>query len=271
MLMSCGSEPKRLCRFLLQSCLDQGVQLHNPAIALSVSTDARDELASVRVGHTLDSTETDIPCTRLVITAGAWSPQVFKTLFQHSGYSLPVTSLAGHSLIVRSPAWNLHSTDPAKEPCYALFSTMGEGFSPEMISRLGGEIYIAGVNSSTLPLPKLPGEAQVLETEMAKLRVVADELVAVSGEEGEKGELEVVREAVCFRPVTPAGRPLLLRLSDEKLGINISTRPGSEGGVFVAAGHGPWGISLSLGTGKVMAEMIQGRELSADVGALGSI
>ena len=42
-----------------------------------------------------------------------------------------------------------------------------------------------------------------------------------------------------------------------------------DGGVFIAAGHGPWGISHSLGTGKVMAEMLEGEELSADVGALG--
>jgi glycine/D-amino acid oxidase-like deaminating enzyme len=40
-------------------------------------------------------------------------------------------------------------------------------------------------------------------------------------------------------------------------------------GVYVATGHGPWGISLSLGTGLVVAELAQGRPLSADISELG--
>jgi len=39
--------------------------------------------------------------------------------------------------------------------------------------------------------------------------------------------------------------------------------------VFLAAGHGPWGISNSLGTGKVMSEMIEGQETSVDIRGLG--
>ena len=45
-----------------------------------------------------------------------------------------------------------------------------------------------------------------------------------------------------------------------------ATRPG--GGVFVATGHGPWGVALSLGTGRVVAEMVLGRKTSVDVGVL---
>ena len=43
-------------------------------------------------------------------------------------------------------------------------------------------------------------------------------------------------------------------------------------GVFIAAGHGAWGISLSLGTGYVVAGLVEGRKkggLGADVGRLG--
>lgn len=42
-----------------------------------------------------------------------------------------------------------------------------------------------------------------------------------------------------------------------------------KGGVYVVSGHGPWGISLSLGTGWVVGEMVLGRETSVDVSALG--
>lgn len=73
---------------------------------------------------------------------------------------------------------------------------------------------------------------------------------------------------LCFRPVTNRGTPILGRIPDERLG-SIGTRGGSEGGVWLAAGHGPWGISLSLGSGKIMAEMIQGRSTSVSVSGLG--
>jgi glycine/D-amino acid oxidase-like deaminating enzyme len=62
--------------------------------------------------------------------------------------------------------------------------------------------------------------------------------------------------------------PILSQIPDEDLGGTV-TKPGADGGVFVAVGHGPWGISQSLGTGKVMAEMIEREKTSANVGALG--
>lgn len=276
------SDPLRLCNFLVQACLDRGVHLHQPAVALSVDTDVRDELARVRIGHTQDSTETDVPCTRLLVAAGAWSGTVFEALFPRSTMKLPISSLAGHSLVVRIPRemWQVmgkvYGGDQAVDKdaeggeggdagCHAVFSTSGDGFSPEVFSRVGGDIYVAGLNSASIPLPGLPTESKVSEKAVQKLRETADRIIA----SGQPSELEVVREALCFRPVTPSGRPVLCRVADKHLGIGTRTRPGSEGGVFLAAGHGPWGISLSLGTGKAMAEMMQGRALSADVSSLG--
>lgn len=85
-------DPFQLCHFLLNQCLENGVQLSQPAKAIAIMKDVRDELSSIRIADTQTSTETDVPCTRLVITAGAWSPQVFQevssrelipTLVQH--------------------------------------------------------------------------------------------------------------------------------------------------------------------------------------------
>lgn len=73
---------------------------------------------------------------------------------------------------------------------------------------------------------------------------------------------------MCYRPVTRRGSPILARIEDERLG-GFGTRGSGDGGVFVAAGHGPWGITNLLGTGKVMSEMIEGKEMSADVSRLG--
>lgn len=68
-------------------------------------------------------------------------------------------------------------------------------------------------------------------------------------------DLVVEREGLCWRPVTKKGTPIISEIN-------------GEGGVWIAAGHGAWGISLSLGTGCVLAEMVEGRECSVDVKGL---
>lgn len=228
---------------------------------ISISTDMRDTLSSVRIASTSDSTETDIPCTRLIIAAGAWSGQVFSYLFPQSKLKLPISSLAGHSLVVRSPRW-LSSHE--EQGCHAVFTTDAAGYSPEVFSRIGGEIYIAGLNSSSIPLPKLATESQIDEESIETLKTTATRLLGAPGKED---DLEVIRTGLCFRPVTNRGTPILGRVPEKHLGMGISTREG--GGVWIGAGHGPWGISLSLGTGKCLAEMVEGGKTSADVTGLG--
>ncbi|ORY67263.1 FAD dependent oxidoreductase [Pseudomassariella vexata] len=255
-------DPLQLSQFLLQKCLDSGVHLHQPAEAISIRTDVCNEVSSIRIADTQSSTETDIPCTKIILTAGAWSPEVFKKLFPNTGFKLPIASLAGHSLVVKSPRWTKQDEEKG---CHAVFMTSEPGYSPEIFSRIGGHIYIAGVNSATEPLPGLATDAKhnISKPSILRLRDTAREML---GQDDAEDDFEVVREGLCFRPVTNSGLPIVDRIPDACLGV--STRPGAEGGVYLAAGHGPWGISQSLGTGKVLAEMVQGRELSVDISGL---
>lgn len=147
--------------------------------------------------------------------------------------------------------------------CHAVFTTDEQGYSPEIFSRVGGEIYIAGTNSSSLPLPELASETVIDDKVIVQLQKTAKRLMGKPGIE----DLEEVRRGLCFRPVTGRGTPILDRIEDERLGC-VRTKGGAEEGVFLAAGHGPWGISMSLGTGKVMAEMMLGKRMSADVSRL---
>lgn len=272
--------PLRLCQFLLEECLQQGVQLHHPAKAIAVMKDTRNELSSVTIADitttntTTSSTETDMPCTKLIIAAGAWSSQVFAELFPMSSSELPISGLAGHFLVVKSPRWKEEEEEEGMAGCHAVFATSKEaGYSPEIFSRAGGEIWIGGLNSSTIPLPHTATDEREISVEaIAQLKEEADDLLLGSEEDADADagmcDLEIVREGLCFRPVTPYGTPIISRIDDEHFGGDIATRPDADGGVYLAAGHGPWGISLSLGTGKVMAEMVQGRRLSADVSSL---
>ncbi|KAB8295983.1 hypothetical protein EYC80_008800 [Monilinia laxa] len=213
----------------------------------------------IRILHTSTNIESDIPCTKILIAAGAWSPEVFSTLFPESTAKLPVSSLAGHSLVIRTPNWNGQLEE---KECHAVFASDEEGYSPEVFSRKGGEIYVAGLNSSNITLPKLATESKIQDDAVKKLEKTAKRMFNLDG------DIEVIRRGLCFRPVTNRGTPILANIPEHHLG-GIMTRSADSGGVWLAAGHGPWGISLSLGTGKVMAEMIQGKRTSADVSRLG--
>lgn len=231
---------------------------------MSVDKDMRDQLSSIRILDISTNNTIYIPCTKILIAAGAWSPQVFATLFPSSNYKLPISSLAGHSLVVRSPRWT-KTDENGDQGCHAVFSTDEDGYSPEIFSRMGEEIYIAGLNSSSIPLPTLATESQIDKKSIESLKKTAKRLLGNQIESTE--DLEIIREGLCFRPVTSKGVPILAQIQDEKLG-GMNTRDCGESGVFLAAGHGPWGISNSLGTGKVMSEIIMGKETSVKVDGL---
>ncbi|KAF2032335.1 FAD dependent oxidoreductase [Setomelanomma holmii] len=254
-------DPMRFCKWLLAKCQERGVQVLNPARALSVSRDGNGILNGIRISRDGAESDSPVPCTRLVITAGAWSPRVFSTLFPTAATRIPISSLGGHSLVVR----NIHfkSEEPDKEVCHAIFATDTLGFSPEWFSRLGGELYLAGLNSTTIPLPDVATEVKASEKSIEQLKSCAKAMmVGVPGK-----DMEIIREGLCFRPVTSSGRPIVARIPDEKLG-GLKTRGKGEGGVFIGAGHGAWGISHAPGTGLVLSELIEGRQPSAKIDAL---
>lgn len=267
-------DPLRLCQFLMEECRKRGVQLHHPARAVSIIQDGDGKISGVRLQGPYPQTPASIRSQSLVIASGGWTASVFKELFPRSIVDLPISSIGGYSLIVKSPR---HT--PAQEAGYgmnhAIFAAPNStcSWAPEIFSRQGGEIYIAGLNAPEVAVPPTASEAAIDAAPMDELKRVAVELMGqrVSQSDSKSdavdvGDLEVTREALCFRPVTARGTPIVTKLPDGSLGDNCASQ---SGGVFVAAGHGPWGISLSLGTGKVMAEMIQGIKTSANIDLLG--
>ncbi|KAI0340744.1 FAD dependent oxidoreductase [Trametopsis cervina] len=294
-----------------------------------------------------DNDVIDIQCDSIVITAGCWTPRVYRTLFPNAGRIPRVTALAGHSIVLKSKHWPTVQPDPfqdlatprfspaaatapspstaasvqtspntspesapgvasptssessstitafrptptvspedepksypfpslTEEPlapvsphpitipqpsgCHAVFTNDPAGYSPEIFSRLSGDIWLGGYNSSSIPLPALASSAI---PHASALSALLDTARSLCGE-----DVEVVREALCFRPVAPTGRPVVARMHEADLGDGVKV----AGGVFVATGHGPWGISLGLGTGWVVGEMVLGKETSVDVSVLG--
>jgi len=293
-------EPKELCEFLLDECQKKGVHVHLSTKAVQVVTDEGGSLTGLKLRSISDSsssgldmvTTEEIKCKNVVICAGAWSPRVFRELFPQSKLRIPVTGLAGHSLTVRSPRYKIPFIDPDKRHigggednwlCYSIYCPPGKhwSYAPEAYARLARngetEIWLGGLNDSTLQLPELAVDVKkmVNPESIKNLRETTVHLTGLSNEGhsiANQDDLETVREALCFRPVSQRGAPLIGRIPDKHLGEESRASDAGKGrggcGVWIASGHGPWGISLSLGTGLVLSEMLMGKKPSADVRAL---
>jgi glycine/D-amino acid oxidase-like deaminating enzyme len=161
----------------------------------------------------------------VVLAMGPWTGRLAGRL------RLPrVYGLKGYSVTLDAP----------DVPAHALFvdyrTADGRALEPEIFPRPDGEVYVCGM-ADPAPLPDSPEAVEVNESSCETLARAAGRVsAALAG-------ARVVRRQACYRPVTDDGVPLIGRV------------PGVRG-VFVATGHGPWGILNAPATGLAMAELV---------------
>lgn len=271
--------PRQLCEWLIETCQKRGVQIHTKCEASGIIKSPDGKIAGVKVLKDCEVFEKH--CENIVIAAGPWTPTAFKKLFPTSKVDIPVRQLAGYSITVRSPRLSKPILDPTKgdkptSMSHAVYCAPTEhwNFAPEVFSRISSdgrpELWAGGVNDSSLSLPETAdGVAALKNKEMEEELKAA--MIAMTGlsNEGDNlniNDLEIVKQGLCFRPVSNNGHPVLSQIAAKSLGRDMLMPEG--GGVYIASGHGPWGISLSLGTGKVIAELLLHQKPSANVSRL---
>lgn len=80
--------------------------------------------------------------------------------------------------------------------------------------------------------------------------------------------LQLVSKGRAFRPATKSGIPVIseVKPSDLTGDLTISaSNPKSSSGVFVCWGHGSYGLTLGMGTGKLMGQLICGEKPDLDL------
>lgn len=76
--------------------------------------------------------------------------------------------------------------------CHAVFATDTLGFSPEYFARTGGEVYLAGLNSTMIPLPDVATDVKVIPEAIKQMKDCATAMMGtIDGK-----ELVVKREAL---------------------------------------------------------------------------
>ena len=108
---------------------------------------------------------------------------------------IPISPLAGHSLLVKNPHFDTRGEVKGSDACHAVFATDTLGFSPEWFARADGELYLAGLNSTKFPLPEVATEVQVSEKSVMQLKQCARVMLSIAP--GKK--LQVLREGLVCR------------------------------------------------------------------------
>ena len=205
---------------------------HGSVLRLGVVEDVvvRDGVAvGVRVGG--ETIEADA----VVLAMGPWTGRLAGRV------RLPrVAGLKGYSVTLAAP----------DVPAHALFvdyrTADGRHLEPEIFPRPDGEVYVCGM-ADPAPLPDSPDAVEVSEASCAVLARAAGRV------SNSLAAARITRQQACYRPVTDDGLPLIGRV------------PGAAG-LYVATGHGPWGILNAPATGQALAELItEGTSSSVDL------
>ncbi|KAJ3326484.1 hypothetical protein HDU91_004647, partial [Kappamyces sp. JEL0680] len=216
--------PKKLCNFFLSECTKAG--------NVKVITGAR--VLSVQSSHVVyldanTSQEVQLPFDKCLITAGPWTASLVGDRLTPT-----ITHKRAHSITVMG----------SLAPRIALFTEItlqnGACVEPELYPRQD-HLYVSGDGYSrsakkTLPLPESVDQIEVDDQTCLELKEIVDQTVPGLS------ALEIEKKQACYLPYSSTNRPILGKIKDN---------------LFVAAGHGVWGILLAPATGKVMADLLQ--------------
>ena len=168
-----------------------------------------------------------LPAEEVVVAAGPWSPAIidpsgsWRPIVRRWGVVVPVT-------LPEPPRHVLEEAEISIEPGADEDDEAGHAFS-----------LVTADGASSLGSTFLTAQPDPVATVPALVRRGARFVPAIA-------DAPLGAPRLCARPLSLDGRPLVGRV------------PGSVG-LWIAAGHGPWGISTGPATGRLLADLIDGR------------
>jgi glycine/D-amino acid oxidase-like deaminating enzyme len=197
-------------------------------VEIRVGEHARPWLESGRLAGVESANGERLVAEDVVVAAGPWTPE----LIDRTGAWRPIRPLWGVVVGVALPQPPVHALEEAEiEPD-------GEPVDPRAEPAVAFSLVTAAGASSlgSTFLDDEPDAAAIVPAIVARGATFVPAIASA--------ELGVHR--VCARPLSLDGRPLVGRV------------PGIDG-LWVAAGHGPWGISTGPASGRLLADLVDGR------------
>ncbi|KAI9722510.1 MAG: hypothetical protein M1828_004757 [Chrysothrix sp. TS-e1954] len=266
-------DPSAFCKFLYDHCQQLGVVFHLGA-----------KVENVRPGNGLSSFEKvgirrednsliEVPDSKVVISAGPWSQDVMKSLFPESLYAIPLnsTNSAGNHLQVKTPGWAPRDDERGLDQVF-LGDVLDGDARLDLTSYNGGTIYVGGYGAEAQELPKSAEEVLPQKRNVEVMRTLAEQFITRPPQQ----DLEIVSAGRCYRPAAMPDRPIIGEVPLDMLYPQLNSHgqipalsriKGS--GLFINVGHNSDGVTLALGSGRVMAELVLGLKPSIDISGLG--
>jgi glycine/D-amino acid oxidase-like deaminating enzyme len=214
-------DPEAFTKALIEAASSQGASL-----TIGTVTGIRRSRDGTRVAAVVLEDGRDFSADAVIIAMGPWSVLAARWLAMPAVYGLK-----GHSLVFRPKAML------PSEAVFAEFEDAeGEVYTPEIVPRADGTLYICGLSGSA-PLPLDPSEVAPEPGGCEKLRAISERLVPVLG------GAEVLARQACHRPITADGLPLIGPVRQ-------------LAGAYVATGHSVWGMLNAPGTAEALGELI---------------
>lgn len=174
------------------------------------------------------------------------------------GISRSASSFGTHSSNENHEA----STNPCEQ---VWFAPLDDDVDLHISSLVNGDLYAAGeLEQDTNVTPPLPEFIQPSPEEIEKLRNLVSRYVDLGSSNDAR---VVVAYGRAFVPEIPQDRPIIAKIPRGLLSDKSVLE--SHSGVYLSFGHDLDGFTLGLGSGKVLTELVLGREPSINLSPFG--
>ena len=195
---------------------------------------------------------------KMVLAAGPWTPNVFTMLFPHSPIKIESSTSAGEWIVFKNPEPFSNGT------IAAVFLDEIVGQKLEFAGRNDNTVWATGEKSQTGELPKVGVIPNPNISNLLRLNEQADEFLKHPSKED--SELCVLNRGRSYRPTTRTQLPIIAgvpacKLSSDKCDDGEIT-------VYINFGHGSRGVTLGMGSGKLMSQIVLNESVDLDISKL---
>ncbi|KAL8950198.1 MAG: hypothetical protein Q9222_003761 [Ikaeria aurantiellina] len=247
------TNPVALGTWLYEQYLRYGVELHLNTQAVSAELSRTDEILSIQVVRDKDKISL-LKCDKLVLAAGAWTPAVFKKLFPQSSVNFDPVISAGEWLVFENP-------EPDVEIAAAYFDDI-VGEKLEFAGRSDHTIWVTGIKNKTGIVPDVGEVPEPDQASLSKLKDYSNTFL-----QHPATGLRVISQGRSYRHENKRRLPIIASLPSSKLSTN--GRCDGRSTVYINAGHGSYGVTLGMGSGKLMSQLVLGEIPDINVSKLG--
>lgn len=252
--------PAGVAEWLEHQCRKMGVEIRTTTTVVGAILSKKNTIEGLECSFGETGEKYVLPCQNLVISAGPWTPSLVKSIFPASILDLHPSTNVGDWVVLE----NKNALDSRTRSVVFMNEIVHEKL--EFAGRDDGSIWVCGRRSHTGELPSPNVVAEPDSSVISDLMDYSKRFLHL-GQEGQREgtpDLSILATGRSFRPSTVSGLPFIGEIPSHLLLPSEGAHSASSG-IFVCYGHGSYGMSLGMGSGKLMAQLIHHENTDIDI------